>query len=507
MNELPFLQIQNLSKSYPGVEALKDVSFDIHTGQVHALLGENGAGKSTLIKILAGAVKPNPGGQILMEGSPYHPHNPREALDNNVATIYQNLNLLPDRTITENILLGKEPAQSGFLDFKESNRRTLSILESLNAGYLSPQSVIKDLKIGEKQIIEIAKALINQSKLMIMDEPTAALNQNEAEALFKNIHKLRSEGVTIIYVSHRLDEIFQLADSVTVLRDGQHIITEPISEVDRASLIESMIGRKLESVFPDRGSSQDEEVFRVEHLNSGKALRDISFSIARGEVLAIAGLSGCGKSDLGKALFGILPIDSGKVFFHGKSYKPDPARAIRSGITYLPEDRKEDGLLNELVIRRNISLSVLGTKASNQMKFINHEMEEGIAQEQIDALDIKTPSMEQYVYNLSGGNQQKVILGRCLAVEPEVFILSEPTQGIDVGVKFEIYQLITEQAKAGKSIILISSELAEIIGLAHRILVMHDGRIVANLLSGDTDQAEILRYSLGEEQPQVEYGT
>jgi ribose transport system ATP-binding protein len=505
MKEIPFLQIKKISKSYPGVEALKDVSFDITEGSVHALLGENGAGKSTLIKIIAGAEKANPGGEIWVNGALYNPQNPRDALDNNIATIYQNLNLLPDRTIMENVLLGKEPTRRGFLDLQQFQRQTTTILESLDAGYLSPRTLINELKIGEKQIIEIAKALINQSKLLIMDEPTAALNQTEAEALFKNIHKLRREGVTIIYVSHRLDEIFQLADVVTVLRDGHHILTKPTIDVNRESLIEAMIGRKLENIYPEQDSIPGEEVFRAEDITCGNVLKGISFSLARGEVLAIAGLSGSGKSELGKALFGILPIDRGKLFFHGVQYRPRPARSIRSGITYLPEDRKVDGLFSELVIRRNISLSVLSIKASSKIKFINKQREREVAQSQIDALDIKTPSMEQQIYSLSGGNQQKVVLGRSLAVDPEVFILSEPTQGIDVGVKYEIYQLITEQARAGKAILLISSELSEIMGLAHRILVMHDGRIVASLKSSETDQAEILRYALGEEQPQREY--
>lgn len=505
MNPIPCLQIQHLSKTYPGVEALNKVSFDVAAGQVHALVGENGAGKSTLIKIIAGAEKPDPGSTLLLNGKPYAPQNPREALNNNVATIYQIMNLLPDRTIMDNVLLGKEPGRGGVIDHKAMRERTIKVLESLNAGHLSPQMLIKDLKVGEKQVVEIAKALVNQSKLLIMDEPTAALNQAEAQALFQNVRNLRAGGVTIIYVSHRLDEIFELADKVTVLRDGRHIMTEPITGVSRDALIEAMIGRKLDNVFPDRTGAAGKQILRVEALSSGKALKNISFTLARGEVLAIAGLSGSGKSDLGQALFGAIPIDHGKISIDGKLYKPGPMRAIRMGMTYLPEDRKTDGLLQELRIRRNISLSVLATRASNKLHIIDRRREMQVAQEQIDALEIKTPSVEQFVYNLSGGNQQKVVLGRCLAVDPEVFILMEPTQGIDVGVKFEIYQLIAEQAAAGKAILLISSELAEVIGLSHRILVMHDGRIVANLKTQETNQEEILRFALGEAAPQPQY--
>ncbi len=498
MNETPFLEIQETSKTYPGVEALREVSFEIFPGHVHALVGENGAGKSTLIKIIAGAEQPDPGGAVRMNGLPYAPQNPRDALDKNVATIYQIMNLLPDRTIMYNVLLGNEPARGGLIDKQTLRQRTETVLATLNAHHLSPQMLVGELKVGEKQVVEIAKALVNQSKLLIMDEPTAALNQAEAQALFENIRKLRADGVTIIYVSHRLDEIFDLADSVTVLRDGEHILTRPIDEVSRDSLIEAMIGRKLENVFPERASTKGGEVLRVENLSSGKILKEIDFSLAQGEVLAIAGLSGSGKADLGKALFGAIPIDNGQLFIHGKPYKPSPKRAIKRGIPYLPEDRKADGLLQELNIRRNISLSVLESRASSRMGVISRQREQEVAREQISALDIKTPTMEQYVYNLSGGNQQKVVLGRCLAVDPEIFILMEPTQGIDVGVKFEIYQLIIEQAAAGKSILLISSELAEVLGLAHRILVMHDGRIVANLITEDTNQEEILRFALGE---------
>jgi ribose transport system ATP-binding protein len=504
MSDKPFLQIRKLSKTYPGVEALREVSFDVFAGQVHALVGENGAGKSTLIKIIAGAVQPDLGSISRMDGMPYDVKTPREALDKNVATIYQIMNLLPDRTIMNNVLLGKEPAKRGVIDHQNMREITAKVLKSLNAGHLSPLMLVNDLKVSEKQVVEIAKALVNKSRLLIMDEPTAALNQAEAEALFANIRKLRADGVTIIYVSHRLDEIFDLADSVTVLRDGEHILTRPIGEVNRDSLIEAMIGRKLESVFPERHSIPGDEVLRVENVSSGNILKDINFSLKRGEVLAIAGLSGSGKADLGKALFGAIPIDRGKIFVHGKPYKPSPIRGIRAGITYLPEDRKVDGLLQELNIRRNISLSVLGSRASNRLNIINRDREQEVAREQIEALDIKTPTMEQYVYNLSGGNQQKVVLGRCLAVDPEIFILMEPTQGIDVGVKFEIYQLIAKQAEAGKSILLISSELVEVISLAYRVLVMHDGRIVANLKCEETNQEEILRYALGEGAPQFE---
>jgi len=498
MTATPFLRIENLSRTYPGVEALRDVSFDIQAGQIHALVGENGAGKSTLIKILSGAETPDPGSQIWLEGQPYHPRTPKQALDASISTIYQVFNLLPDRTIMHNILLGKEPSRLGVLDLNAMEAGALHILEMLGASHLSPTQLVSDLKVGEQQVVEIAKALINKSRLLIMDEPTAALNQTEATALFDNIRKLRAEGVTILYVSHRLNEIFELANTVTVLRDGRHISTRPIGAVTSDSLIEDMIGRKLEHIFPQRNKQIGDEIIRVENLSLGKVLHDISFTLRRGEVLAVAGLSGSGKTELGKAIYGDLPIDSGSIVVEGKPFKPSPSRAVRKRIIFLPEDRKADGVLQQLSVRRNLSLSVLNTQVANHLGVLNLRKERALAEDQIRNLEIKTPSMEQLVLNLSGGNQQKVALGRCLAVNPDVFILMEPTQGIDVGVKFEIYQFIVDQAAQGRAILLISSELAEILGLAHRVLVMHDGYIVADLDTQETTQEEILRYALGE---------
>ncbi len=497
-----FLRIEHLSKAYPGVQALKHVSFDIERGQVHALVGENGAGKSTLIKILAGAEQRD-SGVIWLEDKPYAPHTPRDALATGVSTIYQVFNLLPDRTIMHNILLGKEPRKNGFwLDFDVMRAETHRVLTMLNAGHLSPETEVRQLKVSEQQVIEIAKALLNRSKLLIMDEPTAALNQTEVNALFDNIAVLKQQGVTILYVSHRLDEIFQLADCVTVLRDGEHISTRPITAVTRESLVEDMIGRKLNSVFPARVERRGDEVLRVEGLKVDGQLHDISFGLRKGEVLAVAGLSGSGKTELGKALFGDLPLDSGTISLNGKPLKMRPTEAIRSGLIYLPEDRKAHGVFQEHSVKRNVSLSIL-ERLSNRLGILNLASEQSAAQEQVNALDIKTPSLDQLVMNLSGGNQQKVALARCLAVGPDVFILMEPTQGIDVGVKFELYQFIAEQAASRRAILLISSEIAEILGLSHRVLVMREGRIVAELDTERTSQEEILRYALGEEGVEV----
>lgn len=499
MNAPTYIQISNLSKHYPGVEALKSINFNIKKGEVHALVGENGAGKSTLIKILSGAIQANAGGVVSVNGERYAPQSPKEAIEKGIATIYQIFNLLPDRSITHNVMLGKEIAKRGVVNTSQMRRSTQKVLASLNAEYLNMDVSVGGLKVGEKQIVEIAKALVNESELLIMDEPTAALNQREVEALFDNVKKLRKRGVTIIYVSHRLDEIYELADSVTVLRDGQHILTRPISQVSREELIESMIGRKLENVFPAKEYNQGKEILAVEHLTVESELVDISFNLQCGEVLAITGLSGCGKTDLGKALYGAVPAQRGSILINHHQLRVSPQHCIRHRIILLPEDRKEESMLHELSIQRNLSLSVLGSRVANKLGFLNRKKEAQIATEQIRSLEIKASSLEQNVMHLSGGNQQKVALGRCLAVDPQIFILLEPTQGIDVGVKFELYQFIVTQAVQGKAVILITSELTEVMGLSHRVLVMHEGRIVADLATEKTNQAEILRFALGEE--------
>lgn len=497
-NKNPFIRIDNISKHYPGVEALKAVSFDIAKGTVHALVGENGAGKSTVIKILSGAVQADPGGCLYLNGDPYLPHNPKEAIDKGVATIYQIMNLCPDRTIMDNIMLGREPARNGIIDYSMMRTRTLQLLETLQAGYLNPDALVGSLKVGEKQVVEIAKAMVHESKFLIMDEATSALNHIEMEALFSNIRTLRERGVTVLYVSHRLDEIYNLADDVSVLRDGRHIFTGKVKDVKRDELIYYMIGRKVSNIYPDKVSKAGEKALEVKNLCVNGILRDINLTLRRGEVLAVTGLSGCGKADLGKAIYGALPTSSGSVLTYGKPFKPSPSNSIRSGLILLPEDRKEESMLQELNIRRNISLSVLKRRTANILGIIHPKKEQAVALEQVIALDIKASGLEQIVKYLSGGNQQKVALGRCLAVEPDIYLLLEPTQGIDVGVKFEIYKFINEHAARGKAILLISSELAEVMGLAQRILVMFEGKIVADLESKKTSQEEIMQFAIGD---------
>jgi len=434
-------------------------------------------------------------GEILLDGKPIRIGSSADAQLHGIAAIYQEPMIFPDLNVAENIFISHQ-GRGAVMQWGKMYHEADAVLAKLGVA-LDVRSPARGLTVAAQQTVEIAKALSLNTRVLIMDEPTAALNQTEVNALFNNIAVLKEQGVTILYVSHRLDEIFQLADWVTVLRDGEHISTNPISEVTRASLVEDMIGRKLTNIFPERVDKRGDEVLRVEGLTVEGTLDRVSFGLRRGEVLAVAGLSGSGKTELGKALYGDLPIDGGAIMLNGKPLKASPTAAIRNGMSYLPEDRKAHGVFQEHTVKRNISISVL-QRLANRLGILNLSQEREVAEAQVKALDIKTPSLDQLVMNLSGGNQQKVALARCLAVSPDVFLLMEPTQGIDVGVKFELYQFIAEQAASGRAILLISSELAEILGLSHRILVMREGRIVADLDTAQTNQEEILRYALGE---------
>jgi len=493
------LTLRDISRSFPGVKALDGVSFGVAPGEVHALVGSNGAGKSTLMKILSGALTAD-SGQITFANKAYTPGDPSQAIRAGVSTIYQELNLLPTRSVISNINVGKEPNRLGLLDEKSAREKAAKVLAQLNATHISLNAMVGDLKVGEKQIVEIAKALTNECKLLIMDEPTAALNDAESEALFNNIADLKKHGVTILYVSHRLKEIFRLADTVTVLRDGKHVRTTLVSQVTPDSLINDMIGRKIVGIFPSKNQDLGEEVLRIEDLSSADILKDISFNLRRGEVVAITGLAGSGKVELGKALIGDWPIDSGQVYLHGDQYKPNPSRAKTARFGYMPEDRKKEGVLEELPVRRNISLPSL-RELSRILGFIQFDQETVMAQRQVDGLDIRTPSLAQLVRNLSGGNQQKVSLAKWLATGSQILLLVEPTQGIDVGVKFEIYKLIHTLSMQGVAIILVSSEISEIIGLAHRIVILFNGQVQAILDQPEQmNEEEILPNIFGQKQ-------
>jgi ribose transport system ATP-binding protein len=492
------LEIKNICKYFPGVKALDQVSFSINSGEIHGLVGENGAGKSTLIKIISGAQEAT-SGEMLLDGKIFQPHSPRQSLRAGISTIYQERSWLADRSVMFNIMLGREPHLSGGrIDFQEMRNRCGQVLKMLNSESIPLNVNAENLKAGQRQILEIARSLVQKSSFLIMDEATAALNQEEQEALFKVIRNLKQSGLTILYISHRLEEIMNLADRVTVLRDGKHIKSVAVSETSKDQMISDMIGRTLTGVFPERNQSPGKTLLEVQGLCSRKAFNDVSFSLKSGEVLGITGLAGSGKEELGLALFGAFPVEKGKMLVDGKKFSHSPQHAIDAGIAYVAEDRKTEGIILSLPVRRNISLPVLG-KISAAFGHIIQSREDQLARQWIDRLDIKTPSLNQICENLSGGNQQKVVLAKWLASQAKIIILAHPTQEIDVGVKFELYKLIAELSGQGVGIILISGELNEILGLCHNVMVMRDGEAVAHLQTEKTDAETILRYALGHE--------
>lgn len=499
------LEFREISRAFPGVQALERVSFALEAGEVHALVGENGAGKSTLIKIVSGALQAD-SGEMLLDGRPYRPHTPRDALAAGVSTIHQELNWLPGRNVMFNILVGREPAlPGGRLDFVRMRQQASQILHTLHADRaLSLEALAETLRAGQKQMLEIARALLQDSTLLVMDEPTAALNSEEQQGLFEIIRTLKARGLTVLYVTHRLEEVFSLADRVTVLRDGLCVRTAPLSETGRDGLIADMVGRPWTGAFPPRNSHLGPVLLEVHGLSARRAFRNVSFTLRSGEVLGITGLTGSGKEELGQALFGVRPVDSGEVQVgadDGHAHRPcprSPAMAIGAGIAYIPEDRKVEGIILPLPVSRNISLPLLG-KLATRVGHIRQREEAHLAQTWVNRLAIRTPSLGQLCQNLSGGNQQKVALAKWLASQAHILILAQPTQGIDVGVKFELYRLIAELSRQGVGLILISSELPEVLGLSHTILVMRDGEVVARLAADATDSETILRYALGQE--------
>jgi len=489
------LQLDRISRAFAGVPALREVSFSLETGTLHALVGENGAGKSTLIKILSGALSAD-SGTLLLDGQPYQPRDPRHALRSGLATIYQELNLLPARSVLANLILGQEPSRRGFVDWKQARIAAQHVLRQLQADAIPLEAPLHELTLGQRQIIAIARALLSDCRVLIMDEPTAALNSTEVEALFKVLATLKVRGVTMLYVSHRLDEIFQIADAVTVLRDGQHVRTTSLSATTPDGLIADMLGRPVIGEFPIHEQPMGEVVLSVDHLSSERAFEDVSFQLHAGEVLAITGLAGSGKAELGQALFGAWPIGSGQVHWFDRQQAMAPAYAVTAGVGFVPEDRQNESLLLDVPVRRNITLAVL-PRLAQRRGFLDRSGEQRTAQQQVKALQIKTPSLASPVRILSGGNQQKTALAKWLAAGSRGLILLEPTQGIDVGVKFEIYDLIAQLARSGTAILLISSELSEVAGLAQRVLVMRGGKIVAEFAGAAIEESALLRAAAG----------
>jgi ribose transport system ATP-binding protein len=492
---MPRLEIHSVTKEFPAVRALDAVSLSFAEGEVHGLVGENGAGKSTLLKILAG-VQPPTSGELLIDGSPVRFQGVRDALRHGIAMIHQELNLVDELTVAENVFLGHEPRRRAVLDRDRMNTETAKLLQSVNAAFL-PTARVQDLSIAGKQLVEVAKALASNASILIMDEPTAVLGEPESEALFRLIAGLQSRGVTILYISHRLSEVVRVCDRITVLRDGRLIRT--FDQTDRPAvedLASQMVGRPLQDVYPSKSPAPEgKPLLEVSNLGVGNSVRNASFSVREGEVLGIAGLVGAGRTELCEAIVGARPLESGTIRIKDQDVDiRHPKDALRHGIAYLSEDRKGLGLILELSTLVNVTLANFGAYAK---PFLNRKAERESAERHRADLDIRVGDLDAPTLLLSGGNQQKVALAKWLDARPRVLILDEPTRGVDVGAKREIYALIHRLAEAGMACIVVSSEMPEIIGLCHRTLVMREGHIVGELSEGDMTEPSIFHLAAG----------
>ncbi len=490
------LSLTGVSKEFPGVKALDNVHFDLNKGEVHAIVGENGAGKSTLMKILSGIYKKDTG-DIVYKGNHVNVSNPHEAQKLGISIIHQELNLMPDLTVAQNIFIGREDRRRGrvFLDNAKLNRAAKELLAELELT-LDPKQLVGTLTIAKQQMVEIAKAVSYRGEVIIMDEPTSSLTPTETESLFKIIRTLRAAGKGVVYISHRLEELSSITDRITVLRDGEYVKTLNTPETSIPEVISLMVGRKLEQdQRPDIRPLSNEVVLKVEGISDINLLRDVSFELRKGEILGFAGLMGAGRTELARALIGADPKTAGKVFLSGKEVKiKSPADAVKAGIGYLSEDRKKYGLLLVQNVTFNVILSSIPS-FSNKFGFLRTKPAGNIVRDAIKQLTIRTPSENQYVKNLSGGNQQKVVIAKWLTRDCNILIFDEPTRGIDVGAKDEIYKLLTKLAKEGKSIIMISSELPEILRMSDRIAVMCEGKLTGIIDNKDADQNKIMQYA------------
>ncbi len=490
------LEARDICKSFSGVSVLRNVRLTVRRGEVHALMGENGAGKSTLMKILTGVVKQD-SGQVVYKGKPLHIHHPKEIRDYGIGIVYQEFNLLPDLTVAQNIYIGREPGSSlkGFINERKLIADTRQILQRLQLK-IDPQAKVSDLSVAEQQMVEISKALSYNCELLIMDEPTAALTESEIDTLFEVISDLRAQGVAIIYISHRMNELKRIVDRVTVMRDGQFVAENRFEDTNVDELIQQMVGRQLVSKFPDKPHyARGDLTLEVKHLAKRGVLHDISFEAYQGEILGIAGLMGAGRTELARAIFGADRVDGGEIRVRGEKVAlRSPRQAIRRGIGYITEDRKKDGLMLSLNIKENIivanydQLSKAGWMMDKEASRVSDKF--------MQRLGIKAVNRNQEAGNLSGGNQQKVVLAKWLCRNTNLIIFDEPTRGIDVGAKYEVYQLMFELVRNGVTVIMISSELPEILGMCDRILVMAEGRITADLPAAEADQEKITHYAM-----------
>lgn len=493
------VELAHISKLFPGVKALDDVSFNLRSGEVMALLGENGAGKSTLMKILSG-VYTRDEGEVTIFGQQIGDLTPKKAQELGVAIIHQELNMCQHLTVAENIFLGREKTHAGVLSSKQMNEQAAAVLGRMNI-QIDPETVVGDLAVSKQQMVEIAKALSTNARILIMDEPTSALTSKEIDDLFVIIHKLRDEGCGIVYISHRLEELQHIVDRVTIMRDGKFITSGNFTDFSMDEIIANMVGREIKEKFPRVQCERGRKILEVKHLNAGRMVRDVSFDLYEGEIVGIAGLMGAGRTETTRALFGVDPKDSGEVILDGKPVKIHcPMDAIRAGIVLAPEDRKKDGLCTKLSISDNIALPNLDILC-NSLGVVNRKKEREMVEKARSNLSIKMASAETDAGGLSGGNQQKVVVAKWLARNSRVVIFDEPTRGIDVGAKDEIYTLLEDLAKQGKAIIVISSELPEVLRLANRIAVMAHGRIIGTLDNEEATQENIMELAtVGQEE-------
>ena len=482
------LTLKNITKEFPGVKALDDVTINIERGTIHGLVGENGAGKSTLIKVLAGIYQPNKG-EIILDGKPCRFNSPIEARRAGISVVHQEIKLAEPLSVAENMFLGNVQLKNGLVDWKGMRRRAREIVEDLGMD-IDINAQVSSLTVAKKQIVEIMHAINNNSRILIMDEPSAVLTDRELEVMFRIVKQLRDEGITIIYISHRLDEIFGLCSNVSVLRDGCHIDTIPVASVDRQGLINMMVGREMGQEYPKEVGNVGGTILEVKNLSRG-ILQDISFEVKSGEVFGISGLVGAGRTELARAILGIDKPESGEVYVRGKKvHYRTFADAIRDGLGLIPEDRKLQGLVQIMSVKRNTTL--VNMKRVLRAGVISSSLEEKLSKEYADKLHVVTPSMETEVQYLSGGNQQKVVIAKWLFQNSEILFLDEPTRGIDVGAKAEIYRLINRMAREGKTSSMISSEMPELLGLCDRIMVMHEGHKMGELNAAEATQEKIM---------------
>lgn len=496
MGEEILLEARNITKSFGKVDVLKGINIQFYPGECHALIGENGAGKSTLMKILAGAYKKD-GGEIILDGETVTFHNPLEAREKGISIIYQELSLIPTLTAGENVFLGRLPGKKGNVNWKKIYKNAEKYFQEVDLK-VNPRIPTKKLTVAQQQQVEISRALSLNSRVVILDEPTSSLTDKEIKSLFALIRKLKAQGIALIYISHKLEEILQICDRVTALKDGEMSGTRMIQDVTKDDMVSMMVGRSLDQYYPAKKKLPEKEImFEVKKLNAGKLVKDVSFQVHKGEILGLAGLVGAGRSETMRAIFGADKLESGEILLNGKKiHNKTPLDAIHNKIAFVTEDRRNEGLVMTMTVRENTTLASFWTFV-NQLGVIQKMKERKIALNYIDKMKTRTDGMEQRVVNLSGGNQQKVVIAKWLNTEAEVYIFDEPTRGIDVGAKAEIYQLIVNLAESGKAVIVVSSELPEVMGISDSILVMHEGRVAGCIMKNEYTEKNIMTLAVG----------